>query len=162
MTEQAARTVEAHRHAVLVRQKKREEAESIGLTDEVVSSVIASFYGKIRDDELLGPIFTGKIRDWPNHLQQMNKFWRSILFSTGEYAGNPMVKHQDLPLLDEHHFSHWLELFYATLREECTQEAGIELFGGRARMIADSLLTGIAIRREGIGSANKGRNLPRV
>ncbi|GAA0277530.1 group III truncated hemoglobin [Alteraurantiacibacter aestuarii] len=162
MSRQAVRTGETNPHAALARQKKREDAGRIGLTDEVVSRVIASFYGKIRDDELLGPIFTGKIQDWPKHLEQMNRFWRSILFSTAEYSGNPMVRHQQLPPLDERHFSHWLDLFYATLREECTEEEAVKIFAGRARMIADSLLTGIAMRREGMAGASKGRNLPYV
>lgn len=162
MAEQAENSTQTHPHAALARQKKREEAAEIGLSDEVVARVIASFYGKIREDELLGPIFTAKIADWPKHLEQMNRFWRSILFSSGEYSGNPMVKHQQLPPLDEGHFSHWLTLFYETLREECTDQAAIEVFAGRARMIADSLLTGIAMRREGLAGANKGRDLPHV
>lgn len=160
--EQAEKTIQTNPHAALARQKKREEAGRIGLTDAVVSRVITSFYGKIREDELLGPIFTAKIEDWTRHLEQMNKFWRSILFSSAEYSGNPMVKHQQLSGLDAHHFSHWLDLFYATLREECTDRAATELFAGRARMIADSLLTGISISREGIAAANKGRDLPHV
>lgn len=109
---------------------------------------------------MLGPIFAEKIHDWDDHLGRMKGFWRSVLFSSGEYSGNPMVKHVAIPGLDKAHFAHWLELFYATLRDLGGNDEAVELVGLRARMIADSLLTGIAMKREGLAGSRAGQDLP--
>lgn len=145
-----------------LRQEKRDAAEALGVDEAFVSRLVEQFYSTIREDELLGPIFAERIADWPEHLGRMKAFWRSILFNSGEFSGNPMLKHMVIPGLEERHFAHWLELFYATLRDlENTPGASL-LVGGRARMIADSLLTGIATRRDGLGGARAGENLPHV
>ena len=57
---------------------------------------------------------------------------------------------------------HWLGLFYATLRELEPSDEATKLVGERARMIADSLLTGIATQRRGLIGARAGECLPRV
>ena len=145
-----------------LRQEKRDAAEALGVDEAFVSRLVEQFYSTIREDELLGPIFAERIADWPEHLGRMKAFWRSILFNSGEFSGNPMLKQMVIPGLEERHFAHWLELFYATLRDlENTPGASL-LVGGRARMIADSLLTGIATRRDGLGGARAGENLPHV
>ena len=51
--------------------------------------------------------------------------------------------------------------------EELTRSPGrgpeaAALVGGRARMIADSLLTGIAMRRDGLAGGRAGKDLPHV
>jgi hemoglobin len=73
-----------------------------------------------------------------------------------------MVKHLAIPGLGERHFAHWLKLFYATLRELERDPEATRLVGTRARMIADSLLTGIALRDEGLLGGRAGANLPHV
>lgn len=73
-----------------------------------------------------------------------------------------MVKHMAIPGLEESHFVRWLELFYATLDALGPQPEGTALVAERARAIADSLLTGITIRRDGISGTKAGRNLPHV
>jgi hemoglobin len=153
---------EVHAHAAAARTRKRAEAEEIGIDEDFVSRFVEAFYGRIREDALLGPIFAAKIADWPVHLERMKSFWRSILHNSGEFAGNPMAKHLSIPGLEEAHFAHWLELFYATLRELERHPAATHLVGTRARMIADSLLTGIATRETGIGGARAGANLPHI
>ena len=153
---------EVHAHAAAARARKRAEAEEIGIDADFVSRLVESFYARIRADALLGPIFAERITDWPMHLDRMKSFWRSILHNSGEFAGNPMAKHVVIPGLGESHFAHWLELFYATLRELENHPAATHLVGTRARMIADSLLTGIATRESGIGGFRAGANLPHV
>lgn len=143
-----------------VRQAKRDAAAALGVDEAFVSQMVETFYARIRADDLLGPIFAQRIDDWPEHLDKMKRFWRSILFSSGEFTGNPMVKHMAIPGLEEQHFAHWLTLFYANLRELETVTGATTLVGERARMIADSLLTGIATRREGLGGSRAGENLP--
>ena len=102
--------------ALRARAAKKQAAEDIGITADYVDRMVETFYGSIREDALLGPIFDQRIADWPAHLARMKAFWRSVLHNSGEFSGNPMIKHIAIPGLEERHFAHWLELFYATLR----------------------------------------------
>ena len=162
MHETASDPTEAERraHVEALRARKRAEAEAIGVDAEYISSFVERFYGKIRQDALLGPIFAERIQDWDVHLGRMKQFWRSVLHASGEFAGNPMVKHIAIPGLEERHFVHWLTLFYATLREAEPSDDATRVVAERARMIADSLLTGIATQRHGLIGARAGENLP--
>ncbi|MCC6827107.1 MAG: group III truncated hemoglobin [Novosphingobium sp.] len=153
---------EVHAHAAAARARKQAEAAAIGIDQAFVARLVDSFYARIRDDALLGPIFAGRITDWPWHLDRMKRFWRSILMNTGEFSGNPMAKHLAMPGLDEAHFARWLELFYATLRDLESDPAATRLVGTRARMIADSLLTGITMREHGLAGGRAGAALPHV
>lgn len=155
-------TQDPHDHAMQARLAKRAEAEAIGIDEAFISEMVDRFYASIREDELLGPIFANRISDWPSHLARMKQFWRSVLYNSGEFSGNPMVKHIAIPGLTELHFSRWLELFYANLRQMNPGPHAVQLVGQRARMIAESLLTGIAIDRDGIGGAIEKRSLPHV
>lgn len=151
----------AHRaHVLELRRRKRAEAEAIGIDEAVVDRVVDRFYARVRTDQLLGPIFAARIEDWTAHLARMKGFWRSVLLGSAEFTGNPMARHQQIAGLDQDHFSHWLALFYRTLQEECPQAAGADLFGQRARMIADSLLTGIELQRDGMRPTRRTRSLP--
>lgn len=154
--------VQVHAHAAAARARKRAEAAEIGIDAEYVSQFVEAFYGRIQTDDLLGPIFAARVHDWPTHLELMKGFWRSILMNSGEFSGNPMAKHIAIGGLEERHFAHWLELFYATLRDLESHPAATHLVGTRARMIADSLLTGISMREGGLSGARAGENLPHV
>lgn len=151
---------ERRAHIEALRERKRAEAEAIGVDADYISRLVERFYGKIREDTLLGPIFVERIADWDRHLGRMKQFWRSVLHASGEFAGNPMVKHIAIPGLEQRHFAHWLKLFYATLREEEPSDEATRLVGSRARMIADSLLTGIETRHSGLDGARAGESLP--
>jgi len=154
--------VEAREYAALKRAEKKAAAEEIGVDAAYIDHFVETFYGKIRDDALLGSIFNARIADWPAHLARMKAFWRSVLHNSGEFAGNPMLKHIVIPGLDVGHFSRWLELFYQTLRDAETHPEATALVGERARMIADSLLTGIAMQRDGLSGGRAGKDLPHV
>lgn len=153
---------ETRDYAAQKRSEKRAAAEEIGVDADYIDHFVETFYGKIQQDELLGPIFNARVHDWPAHLARMKAFWRSVLHNSGEFAGNPMLKHIVIPGLDLAHFSHWLELFYQTLRDAEDDPAATALVGGRARMIADSLLTGYVMRREGLPGGRAGKDLPHV
>ncbi len=142
------------------RAAKRAHSVALGVDERFVSLMVERFYGRIREDELLAPIFAERISDWPRHLERMKTFWRSILFNSGEFSGNPMLKHMAIPSLEEMHFARWLELFYATLNDLEPSVEGVALVAEKARAIADSLLTGISIRRDGMSGSKAGRNLP--
>lgn len=155
--DQPSRTYAAEKRA-----EKRASAEAIGVDRDYIDCFVETFYGHIRDDDLLGPIFAERIADWPPHLARMKAFWRSVLHNSGEFSGNPMIKHLAIPGLEERHFARWLELFYATLRDLEGDPQATALVGGRARMIADSLLTAIAMRRDGLSAGRAGKDLPHV
>ena len=160
--ESLSAAAEAREYAATKRAEKKASAEQIGVDADYIDHLVETFYGKIREDNLLGPIFAERIADWPVHLARMKAFWRSVLHNSGEFAGNPMLKHMAIPGLELRHFSHWLDLFYETLRQAGPTSEATALVGGRARMIADSLLTGIAMQRDGLAGGRAGKDLPHV
>lgn len=141
------KTGTASPHAQAAREAKRAAELAMGIDDRFVSELVDRFYARIREDDLVGPVFAERIAEWGPHLDQMKRFWRSILFSSGEYLGNPMMKHLVIDALDRAMFARWLELFDATLRDLGSDDAR-EHVHARARMIANSLLNGIAIHRD--------------
>ena len=149
-------------HALGKRQEKRDTAFSAGIEESFIRRLVDDFYAQIREDDLLGPIFMERIQDWPFHLEQMNRFWQSILLGTANFQGNPMLKHIAIPHLDEVHFTRWLNLFYATLRDMTGDEEAIKMVGGKARMIASSLLNAAYIHQRGALSTPSHVELPHV
>lgn len=160
MNQPIVNRAEHRRRVDAIRQQRREEAADMSIDEDLVSRVVESFYSRVQADRILGPIFASRVEEWPPHLAKMKQFWRSVLLSSGEFSGNPMARHLEISELGAPHFVRWLQLFYATLRDECDDHAAVAHFGNRARMIADSLLTGIELRRDGLAAAKSGRNLP--
>ena len=113
-----------------------------GIDEEMIERLIHSFYERVREDRLLGPIFEARIVNWEPHLQQMCAFWSSVALMTGRYHGQPMQKHLALPI-DARHFDRWLMLFEGSARQLCPPAAA-EHFIARAHRIAESLELGIA------------------
>ena len=119
-----------------------ELARKTGIDDQMIEHLVFTFYGKVRADTMLGPIFEERIEDWPRHLDRMYAFWSSVALMTGRYHGQPMQKHQPLPI-DGRHFDHWLSMFEETATEECPPAAAAH-FIQKARGIAESLELGVA------------------
>ncbi|HEY5809660.1 MAG TPA: group III truncated hemoglobin [Povalibacter sp.] len=126
------------RRAAVVQQMR----EQTGIDERMIEQLVRSFYARIRDDSLLGPIFNSRISDWEPHLQRMCSFWSSVTLSSGIYHGQPMRVHLPLPI-DARHFDHWLALFEHTARDLFSEKVA-EYFMERARRIAKSLELGIA------------------
>jgi hemoglobin len=99
-----------------------EIVERTGIDEAMISQLVRRFYAKVREDELLGPIFAAHITDWEPHLERMCAFWSSVALLTGRYHGRPMEKHLPLPV-DGQHFDRWLDLFGQTARELCPEVA---------------------------------------
>jgi hemoglobin len=83
-------------------------------THEDVSLLIHSFYGKVRADALLSPVFSHV--DWDHHTPVIINFWAMLLLGESDYKGNPFQKHINLPIQREH-FDRWLFHFRATVDE---------------------------------------------
>ena len=83
-----------------------------------IKLLIDAFYGKVRIDPLLGPVFASAIPqdEWQAHMEIMYSFWNTAIFSVEDYRGNPFSKHADLPIQGIH-FERWISLFHATTDE---------------------------------------------
>jgi hemoglobin len=116
-----------------------------GINEASIERLVRTFYGRAREDILIGPIFNTAVADWEHHIAKITDFWSSIVLRTGRYDGRPMRPHLQLPLKGEH-FDRWLMLFEQTLREIFSAEIS-DLFMDRARRIADSFEMGLASTR---------------
>ena len=118
------------------------------VSEAEIDDTVALFYGRAREDLLLGPVFRGAIPDaqWNAHLAKIAAFWRKVLRRQPGYDGNPMRAHVALGSLEKRHFDRWLMLFEAAAREVCRPQAA-EVFVERARLIAASLLHGLEFFR---------------
>jgi hemoglobin len=118
------------------------------VTEHSIAEVVDTFYGRLRDDQLLGPIFAGAIgTDWGPHLDKMKSFWLSVLLASRAYKGNPMIAHLQLPRLTRHHFEPWLQLWRETVAALCSDELS-SLLDRKAQMIGESLLHAITTYHE--------------
>lgn len=89
------------------------------ITEDGIKVLVDRFYGKIRKDPELGPIFNRAIPEdaWPAHLSKLCDFWSSVVLKSGRYHGNPPRKHMDLPPFPPELFDRWLKLFAETAKE---------------------------------------------
>lgn len=80
-----------------------------------IKLLVDTFYGKVREDDLLADIFNERIQDrWPEHLEKMYSFWQTMLLEEHTYSGGPFPPHATLPV-ERLHFDRWLGLFFETL-----------------------------------------------
>jgi hemoglobin len=84
-------------------------------TRQDIKELVDTFYGRVRKDELLGPVFNERIKDkWPEHLEKLYAFWQTVLFQEPAYQGSPFPPHAQLPV-DRSHFQRWMELVTSTV-----------------------------------------------
>ena len=107
------------------------------IDEALIERVVRGFYARVREDDMLGPVFDDVIEDWEPHLRTMMDFWSSVLMMTGRYHGRPMPKHMRLPI-GRNHFLRWLALFEATLDELGVSAGAKAAFLERANRIATS------------------------
>lgn len=117
-----------------------------GVTEAVIRAQVHTFYARVREDEVLGPIFNAAIQDWDEHLAKLCDFWSSVLLVTGRFKGSPMAAHARTPGVEPEHFPRWLALWADTARKVCRPEAA-DLFMAKAEMIGESLKLGLAVSR---------------
>ena len=91
-------------------------------TKDDVFLLVSTFYEKVRKNELLGPFFNDKIKDWDQHLELLTTFWESSLFLKTKYYGNPLEAHvkvdrENNQSITELHFGVWLNLWFETIEE---------------------------------------------
>jgi len=115
------------------------------LTKEHIKKLVINFYQKVRNDEMLGPIFNEVAKvDWGHHIPLICQFWNSIMLKTNEYHSNAYRKHVILgekTNLTEAHFTRWLMLFQQEAFTHLPAEEA-QLITDKATMIASSLKIG--------------------
>jgi len=128
------------------------------IDEQTIRALVHAFYGRVRADEQIGPIFARVIgQGWDVHLAKMCDFWSSVMLLTGRYKGQPMVAHMRLKMIRPEHFARWLELFRQTANDLCTPQIAA-LFIARAENIARSLQFGMFFQ-PGAGAPRAGINV---
>ncbi|HTO39531.1 MAG TPA: group III truncated hemoglobin [Rhizomicrobium sp.] len=124
--------------------------DETGVDEAMIKTLVHTFYGKVRPDPMLGPVFDRAIGDnWDVHLQKMCDFWSSVMLMSGRFKGNPMVAHMRLKTVTPKYFERWLELFAETAHEVCPADAA-EAFIARSQNIGRSLQMGMFFRADRI------------
>jgi hemoglobin len=121
-----------------------------GVTEDSIAMLIDRFYGAIRRDPVLGPVFENAIAEgeWPTHLATMRRFWSSVMLTSGRYSGNPVAVHRAVQGLERPMFARWLALFEATAADLFAPDQAA-LFADKANRIATSLQLAIFHRLGG-------------
>ena len=89
-------------------------------TRQDIEILVNSFYDKVKQDALIGPIFNDTANvNWDEHLPKLYNFWEDLLLGTNKYNGRPFPPHVVLNLKMEH-FERWLALFFKTVDENFT------------------------------------------
>ena len=113
------------------------------IDESKIDALVRHFYGRVREDDELGPIFAQAITgDWEPHLQKIMDFWSSVLLKTGRYSGQPMQKHVALEQVRPEHFGLWLTMFEESAQALFEPEVA-RVFTERAHLIARSLQLGM-------------------
>jgi hemoglobin len=131
------------------------------VTEPMIHELVHAFYGKIRRDPALGPIFNRVIAetDWPAHLAKMCDFWSSVILRSGRFRGAPMQAHIQVGGIRPTHFARWLHLFQQTAEEVCPPEAAA-IFIERSRLIGRNLQLGLQMANGEIDPGADGEARP--
>jgi hemoglobin len=91
---------------------------SPAITESSIVRLVDTFYARVREDAVLGPVFEAKLAGkWHEHMPRMYAFWTKVLLDTGEFQGNVFGTHMALSGIGTEHFVHWLTLFKMTAVE---------------------------------------------
>lgn len=120
-----------------------------------IKRLVHVFYGDVRKDALLAPIFATKIPEdhWPAHMAHICDFWSSIFLQTGRFNGRPLQKHLLLNGLTPDHFNRWLSLFQHAAKT-CLSEDQAREIEAMAQRIAQSFQMGLAMHYQNKGADN--------
>ena len=80
------------------------------IDEPALRRLVETFYGRAREDALLGPVFGRAVHDWPAHFDLLTDFWSSVLLGTGRFHGRPLPKHAAAGVTSDL-FPRWLELW---------------------------------------------------
>jgi hemoglobin len=104
-----------------------------------IEQLVNTFYGRVRQDDLIGPIFNEIVGDhWDTHLPKMYNFWAMSLLGEGGYRGNAVQQHVQIDQqhpLEAEHFNRWIgmweetvdSLYTGALATDAKKKAGLML-----------------------------------
>ena len=119
--------------------------------------LVETFYGDVRRDAVLGPLFENAIRDWPAHFDRLTAFWSSVMLGSGRYKGNPFAAHvRHREAIDPAMFDRWLGL-WREATERCLKPEAAALIQTKADRIAESIKGGLFFRPEIFAVRGEGR-----
>ncbi len=122
-----------------------EKREIYSLED--IKFLVDKFYQKVKENELLGPVFTTVIQNkWPQHLEKTYRFWETVLLEKQTYKGGPFSPHAKLPV-HQQHFDTWLDIWKQTINEHF-KGAIAEEAKWRANKMAEMFISKIAYYRD--------------
>lgn len=133
MTDYRVRSAEERRQDIIA------EANALGIDEAYISTLVDTFYARVRAHPVLGPVFETAITDWEPHLATMKRFWASVALASGTYSGKPVPAHAKHRHIQQWHFNLWLALFEQTLRDTAPAPGAVRYFMERASRIAQSL-----------------------
>ncbi len=106
-----------------------------------IQFLVNTFYGKVREDELIGPVFNSHIPDdmWPEHLSKLADFWETNLFGIAKFKGNPTKAHLTVDKnmnhsIQQEHFGAWLQLWFETIDENFEGDLALKAKESARRM----------------------------
>ena len=109
------------------------------LNKEGIQKLMDLFYGKVRKDKDLGPIFNGQIGtddiSWDEHKKKIASFWGGIFLGETEYQGMPIYAHLELPPFPREFFNIWLNYFEESCKNIFEEQAAQQLIQ-RAHIIS--------------------------
>ena len=118
------------------------------IQDQQLQRLVDRFYAKVREDDLIGPVFNSAITDWPEHLRKLGAFWSSVMNCSGRYKGNPMAAHlRHVKSIEPRMFQRWVDLWRCTAREEL-HPADADAVIAKAERISESLQLGLFFKPE--------------
>ena len=79
---------------------------------QTITQLVHSFYGDVRQDPLLGPVFDKALQGkWNHHLQRLVDFWSTVALGTRSFKGDVLGKHMALEGVTPAHFAAWVGLW---------------------------------------------------
>ena len=111
-----------------------------------IERLVNTFYGKVKEDDLIGPIFTERIKsseEWKKHEAKLSDFWESNLQFKSIYKGNPVEVHNSVDKdrdysIDHSHFGRWQLLWIANINEQFEGDVA-QMAKNKARNMAHNL-----------------------
>lgn len=79
---------------------------------QTITQLVHDFYGDVRRDPLLGPVFDKALDGrWDAHLQRLVDFWSTVALGTRSFKGDVFAKHMALEGVTPAHFAAWVGLW---------------------------------------------------
>jgi hemoglobin len=114
------------------------------MTEHLIRKLMYAFYGKVRSDAVLGPIFMNAIgTDWDAHIERIISFWLAATRLRLGYEGKRfMPAHLQHKFIRSEHLPRWLALFRETTSEHCSPLQSAALVDIAERM-AENIAIGL-------------------